>query len=253
MCGEAHLSFYRQRVHASATTAIYLLHERSSFALRDAANSVRGIDRMSSRSLAAPPYYFPGGLTAVVNDSKTAHLASAFFCPNVHTLSFCSAPPRGRGALAHAPPYITKAYKYIYLSNTRGRVQSIQNFAATCRRHSSGEHIFLMEISVGLHVYFPMWRGCVDAERHVRRSSRRCLRRLSLCREERRLCAVSVQRANGSGSSEEFAVFFFADGSLADVAHASGGGKVRSNTNNLDLYNKNTYTHTHTSSTVFTL
>ena len=156
VCGEAHLSYYRQRVHASATTAIYLLHdERSSFALRDAANSVRGIDRMS-RSLAAPPYYFPGGLTAVVNDSKTAHLASAFFCPNVHTLSFCSAPPRGRGALAHAPPYITKAYKYIYLSNTRGRVQSIQNFAATCRRHSSGEKYFLlMEISVGLHVYFP--------------------------------------------------------------------------------------------------
>ena len=142
MCGEAHLSYYRQRVHASATTAIYILHdERSSFALRDAANSVRGIDRMSSRSLAAPPYYFPGGLTAVVNDSKTAHLASAFFCPNVHTLSFCSAPPRGRGALAHAPPYITKAYKYIYLSNTRGRVQSIQNFAATCR--SSGNIIFL--------------------------------------------------------------------------------------------------------------
>ena len=91
-----------------------------------------------------------------------------------------------------------------------------------------------------------MWRSCVDAERRPQRSSRSCPRRLSLCREERRLCAVSVQQANGSGSSEEFAVFFFADGSLADVAHASGGGKVRSNTNNLDLYNKNTYTHTHT-------
>jgi hypothetical protein len=90
----------------------------------------------------------------LVNDSKTAHLAPAMlFCPNVHTLSFCSAPPRGRGALAHAPPYITKAYKYIYLSNTRGRVQSIQNFAATCR--SSGNIFFLMEISVGLHVDFP--------------------------------------------------------------------------------------------------
>ena len=93
---------------------------------------------------------------------------------------------------------------------------------------------------------FQMWRGCVDAERHARRSSRSCLRRLSLCREERRLCAVSVQQANGSGSSEEFAVFFFADGSLADVAHASGGGKVSAQTQILWTYTiKHLHPHPH--------
>ena len=100
---------------------------------------------------------------------------------------------------------------------------------------------------------FQMWRSCVDAKRHPRRSSRSCPRRLSLCREERRLCAVSVQQANGSGSSEEFAVFFFADGSLADVAHATVAAARSAQTQIIWTYNKNTYTHTHTSSTVFTL